>query len=192
MLAQLFRDAIVRSMANVFEIVPASLADAPAVAAIYAHHVLHETASWETVPPDAGEIAGRMAKVLEAGWPWLMARGERGDMLGFAYAGQFHSRAGYRYSCEDSIYLRHDCRGQGIGSRLLADLIGRCEEIGFRQMVAGIAGGQPASIALHARFGFVEVARMPSVGRKHGLWLDLIYMQRALGPGDSTPPPEEP
>jgi len=75
---------------------------------------------------------------------------------------------------------------------LLAALIERCEAIGFRQMIAGIAGGQPASVALHARFGFVEVARMPSVGRKHGQWLDLIYMQRALGPGDSAPPPEEP
>ncbi len=179
-------------MGMAFEIVPASLADASAVAAIYAHHVLHESASWETEPPDADDIAGRMAKVLDAGWPWLVARDEQGDMLGYAYAGQFRERAGYRYSCEDSIYLRHDCRGQGIGSSLLKALLDRCEAIGFRQMIAGIAGVQPASIALHARFGFVEVARMPSVGRKHGRWLDLVYMQRALGPGDGTPPPVEP
>jgi L-amino acid N-acyltransferase YncA len=179
-------------MGNALEIVPASLADAPAIAAIYAHHVLHDTASWETVPPDANEFAGRMAKVLDAGWPWLAARGGQGEIQGYAYAGQFHARAGYRYSCEDSIYLRHDCCGQGIGSLLLAALIERCEAIGFRQMIAGIAGAQPASIALHARFGFVEVARMPSVGRKHGGWHDLIYMQRALGAGDSAPPPEEP
>lgn len=179
-------------MATDVEIVLASVADAAEVAQIYAHHVLHDTASWETLPPDCDEMVGRMAKLLDAGWPWLMARGAEGDALGYAYAGQFHSRAGYRYSCEDSIYLRHDCRGQGIGSRLLADLIERCELAGFRQMVAGIAGGQPASIALHARFGFIEVARMPNVGRKHGQWLDLIYMQRALGPGDAAPPPEEP
>jgi phosphinothricin acetyltransferase len=166
-------------------------ADAPEVAAIYAHHVLHGTASWEFEPPPVEEMAARMAKVRDAGWPWLVARGEHGDMLGYAYAGQFHSRAGYRYACEDSIYLRHDRRGQGIGSRLLAELIERCEALGFRQMIAGIAGGQQASVALHARFGFVEVARMPSVGRKQGQWLDLIYMQRALGEGDAAPPEEE-
>lgn len=179
-------------MSTNVEIVLASLPDAAEVAEIYAHHVLHDTASWETVPPDAGEMRARMAKVLGAGWPWLMARDSDGGALGYAYAGQFHDRAGYRYSCEDSIYLRHHCRGQGIGSRLLAALIERCELAGFRQMIAGIAGGQPASVALHARFGFVEVARMPAVGRKHGQWLDLLYMQRALGAGDSTPPPGEP
>jgi phosphinothricin acetyltransferase len=173
-------------------ILDATLGDAAEVAAIYAHHVFHGTASWEVEPPLPDEIAARMARVQDAGWPWLVARGEGGDMLGYAYAGQFHARAGYRYACEDSIYLRHDSRGQGIGSRLLAELIERCEALGFRQMIAGIAGGQPGSVALHARFGFVEVARMPGVGRKQGQWLDLIYMQRALGAGDETPPPEEP
>src|SRR6478672_829289 len=89
------------AMGSALEIVPAGLTDAQTVAEIYAHHVLHGTASWETAPPDAGEIAGRMTKVLDAGWPWLLARGEQGDVLGYAYAGQFHGRAGYRYSCED-------------------------------------------------------------------------------------------
>lgn len=171
---------------------PATPAEAGEVAALYAHHVLHGSASWEVEPPDASEMAARMRRVLDTGCPWLLARDEGGAPLGYAYAAQFHPRAGYRYACEDSIYLRHDCRGQGIGSLLLAELIARCEALGFRQMIAGIAGGQPASVALHARFGFVEVARMPGVGRKQGQWLDLIYMQRALGPGDSMPPPEEP
>ena len=173
-------------------IVGATLADAPEIASIYAHHVLHGTASWEVKPPGEQEIAARMAKVLEAGWPWLVARDEQGTMLGYAYAAQYNPRAGYRYACEDSIYLRHDALGRGIGTLLLAALIAASEAWGFRQMVAGIAGSEPASVALHARAGFVEVARLRSMGRKHGQWLDVIYMQRALGPGDTTPPEQEP
>ena len=173
-------------------IASATLADAPEVAAIYAHHVLHGTASWEIEPPTPDEMKGRMAKVLEAGWPWLVARGADGAVLGYAYAAQYNPRAGYRYACEDSIYLRHDALGKGIGTLLLAALIEASEAWGFRQMIAGIAGSEPASVALHARAGFAEVARLWSVGRKHGQWLDVIYMQRALGAGDATPPMEEP
>jgi phosphinothricin acetyltransferase len=174
------------------QITSATLADAPEIAAIYAHHVLHGTASWEIAPPTAEEMAGRLAKVLEAGWPWLVARDAQGTILGYAYAAQYNPRAGYRYACEDSIYLHHDALGRGIGTALLMALIAACEAWGFRQMVAGIAGSEPASVALHTRAGFVEVARLRSVGRKHGLWLDVIYMQRALGAGDTTPPLEEP
>ncbi len=170
----------------------ATLADAPGIAAIYAHHVLHGTASWEIVPPTPDEMAERLAKVLGEGWPWLVARDVDGAMLGYAYAAQFNPRAGYRYACEDSIYLRHDALGRGIGTALLKALIEASEAWGFRQMVAGIAGSEPASVALHARAGFVEVARLRSMGRKHGQWLDVIYMQRALGAGDTTPPLEEP
>lgn len=173
-------------------IVPATLADAAEIASIYAHHVEHGTASWEIVPPDADEMAGRLAKVLGPGWPWLVARDNDGAMLGYAYAAQYNARAGYRYACEDSIYLRHDVLGRGIGTALLSALIAASEAWGFRQMIAGIAGSEPASVALHARAGFSEVARLKAVGRKHGQWLDVIYMQRALGPGDSTPPGREP
>ncbi len=173
-------------------ITPATLDDAPAIAAIYGHHVLHGTASWEVEPPGAAEIAERMGKILDAGWPWLVARNEDGEVLGYAYAGQYHPRAGYLFACENSIYLRHDRLGQGIGTALLAALLDACETCGFRQIIAGIAGSEPASVALHARAGFVEVARLKSVGRKHAQWLDVIYMQRSLGPGDSTPPEKEP
>ena len=173
-------------------ITPATRADAAQIAEIYAHHVLHGTASWEIEPPGEPDIAARMDKVLGEGWPWLVARDAGGTILGYAYAAQYNPRAGYRYACEDSIYLRHDALGQGLGTALLASLIAACEAWGFRQMIAGIASGEPASVALHARFGFIEVARLRSMGRKHGQWLDVIYMQRALGLGDSTPPAEEP
>ena len=173
-------------------IAPATLADAPVIAEIYAHHVRHGTASWEIDPPLPEEMAARMNKVLGEGWPWLVARDEQGTILGYAYAAQYNPRAGYRHACEDSIYLRHDALGRGIGTLLLAALIEKCEAWGFRQMIAGIAGSEPASVALHSRAGFTEVARLRSVGRKHGQWLDVIYMQRALGAGDATPPMEEP
>ena len=173
-------------------IAPATLADAPEIASIYAHHVLHGTASWEIIPPTADEMSGRLAKVLGEGWPWMVARDAQGTILGYAYAAQYNPRAGYRYACEDSIYLHRDALGRGIGTALLAALIEASEAWGFRQMIAGIAGSEPASVALHARAGFTEVARLRSMGRKHGQWLDVIYMQRALGPGDTTPPMEEP
>lgn len=178
-------------------IASASLADAAPIAAIYAHHVLHGTATFETVPPGVDEIAARMAKVLDAGWPWLVAREDQGggqgvDVVGYAYAAQYNPRAGYRYACEDSIYLRHDRQGRGLGTRLLAALLEASQAWGFRQMIAGIAGSEPASLALHARAGFAQVARLASVGRKHGQWLDVIYMQRALGDGAAAPPPQEP
>lgn len=173
-------------------LVEASLDDAADVAAIYAHHVLHGSASWEQTPPTTQEMAGRMAHVLDAGWPWLLVQDPAGSTVGYAYAAQFNPRAGYRHTCEDSIYLRHDMVGRGLGTRLLAALIMRCEALGFRQMVAGMSGSVPGSMALHARAGFVEVARLPNVGRKSGCWLDLIYMQRALGQGADSAPAVEP
>lgn len=174
------------------QIEPALPADAAALAAIYGHHVLHGTASFEQVPPSVAEMAERLAKVQNAGSPWLVARGEASEVLGYAYASQFRERPAYRYTCENSVYILHNRRGEGIGRALLALLIVEAERAGFRQMIAVIAGAQPASVRLHAAFGFTEAGRMRSVGRKHGQWLDTLYMQRALGAGDSIPPENEP
>ena len=167
---------------------PATLADATACAEIYAHHVLHGTASFETEPPSEAEMATRMAKVLDAGSPWLVARDADGAVVGYAYASQFRDRPAYRFACENSVYICHDRRGEGIGRALLALLIVAAERRGFRQMIGVIAGAQPASVRLHAACGFQEAGRMRSVGRKHGQWLDTLYMQRALAQGDDTPP----
>jgi L-amino acid N-acyltransferase YncA len=174
------------------QIRPVRLDDAAAIAAIYAHQVLHGTASFELAPPDSTEMAARIARVLNHGWPWLVAQDDRGAVLGYAYATQFRDRAAYRYVCEDSIYIHHDAHGRGLGSALLAALITACEAAGFRQMVGVIAGAAPASVALHAGQGFVEAGRMTAIGRKQGRWIDTLYMQRPLGEGASTPPPQEP
>jgi L-amino acid N-acyltransferase YncA len=180
-----------------FHIESATPGDAVEIAALYAHHVLHGTATFEIDPPAAAEIAERMEKLRAAGLPWLVAReadgkGADGTLLGYAYAGPFHSRAAYRHTAENTIYIRHDRLGRGIGTALLAALLRACEAAGLRQVVALIAGTEPASIALHAKAGFAEVGRLRSVGRKHGQWLDVLYMQRALGEGDRTPPEAEP
>ena len=179
-------------MTTLDTIAPATPADAPAVAAIYAHHVLNGVASYETVPPSADEMRARMVRVLDAGWPWLVARDRAGEVLGYAYAAQFRDRPAYRYACEDSIYVAAERRGQGFGTALLLALIEAATRAGFRQMIAVIGSADPASAALHARHGFSEAGMMRATGRKHGRWLDTLYMQRALGEGAAAPPPEEP
>lgn len=179
-------------MGEGYRIEPASPADAAAVAAIYAHHVLHGTASFELEPPSEAQIAARMAKVLDAGAPWLVARDGGGEVLGYAYAAQFRDRPAYKFACENSVYIREDKRGQGIGRALLANLIVAAERAGFRQMIAVIGGAEPASERLHAACGFRVAGRMEKVGRKHGRWLDTLYMQRALGYDEDAAPPEEP
>lgn len=181
----------VAAMSDIRRIDPAVPADAPAIAEIYAHHVLHGTATFEIEPPDPAEILTRMDRSRAAGMPWLVARDRGGDILGYAYAAPFHARAAYRHTCENTIYIRHDRRGEGIGTALLTALLAACETAGLRQVVALIAGTEPASIALHAKAGFVEVGRLAGVGRKHGRWIDVVYMQRPLGEGDLTPPGDE-
>jgi phosphinothricin acetyltransferase len=173
-------------------IVSATPADAAEIAEIYAHHVVHGVATFEVAPPGAAEIARRIGKVIDGGHPWLAARGGDGRIAGYADAGPFHPREAYRFTCEDSIYLHHERLGQGLGAVLLGALIEAATASGFRQMIAQITSAGGGSIPLHRRLGFAEVGRMTAVGRKHGRWLDVTTMQRALGRGDALPPPEEP
>jgi L-amino acid N-acyltransferase YncA len=154
-------------------------ADAEAVAAIYAHHVLHGTASFDTEPPLPEVWNAKIALLSARGWPFLVSESE-GLVNGFAYSAQFRDRPAYAGTCEDSIYVDHRYAGQGIGSALLAALIDAAREAEFEQMIAVIGGAEPASVALHTRFGFVEAGRMRNVGRKFGRLLDTLYMQRDI------------
>jgi len=157
----------------------AMIEDADAMAAIYAHHVLHGSASYDVIPPPAEHFRDKIEAVAAAGWPFLVA--ERGGAVaGYAYATQFRDRAGYRYTAEDSIYVHPERVGQGIGGALLDALIARCVAGGFRQLIAVIGGAEPASVALHSRRGFREAGRLHAVGWKHGRWLDSLYMQLEL------------
>ncbi len=166
----------------------ATEADLPAVQAIYAHHVLHGTGTFEEEPPDLAEMTRRWREVRERGFPWLVAVAQ-GRVVGYAYANWFRARTAYRFTCEDSIYLAPDRCAQGLGTRLLAELIARCTAAGARQML-GVIGdsANQASVRLHARCGFTPVGTMRDVGLKFGRWLDVVIMQRTLGPGAGPPP----
>ena len=157
----------------------ADLDDAALIAQIYAHHVLHGTASFDTVPPDAAAWHKKIADITARGWPFLIAEDD-GALLGYAYATQFRDRPAYAETCENSIYVAPEHAGHGVGSALMAALLPAATEAGFRQMIAVVGGGEPASIALHEKFGFTVAGRMRSVGRKFGRLLDTVYLQRAL------------
>jgi len=162
--------------------------DATAIQRIYAHHVENGTASFEETAPSVGVIAQRCKAVLDAGAPYIVAE-LNGEVHGFAYAANFRPRSAYRHTVEDSIYVDPETTGKGIGSLLLSTLIEHCTQLGYRQMVAVIGGGQNvASINLHKRQGFEQVGHLKSTGFKFGAWVDTVIMQRSLGPGDDTLP----
>lgn len=166
---------------------PGDLSD---ITRIYADSVLNGVASYELVPPGETEMARRFTAIRDNGYPYLIAEAED-RVLGYAYVSAFRTRPAYRWLVEDSIYLAPDARGRGVGRALLEALIGRCEALGFRQMVAVIGGAHPASIAAHHKAGFVTCGRISGSGYKHGAWLDTVFMQRPLGAGKDTDPDSE-
>lgn len=164
-------------------------ADLPAIAAIYAHHVLHGAASFEEVPPTQAEMARRFAELKAKAMPYICIA-EAGRIVGYAYAGPYRPRIAYRFTVEDSIYLAPDAAGRGFGRRLLAELIDRTTAMGMRQMIAIIGdSANQASIGVHKALGFERIGTFPAVGFKFGRWIDSVLMQRALGEGGTTLPP---
>jgi L-amino acid N-acyltransferase YncA len=155
--------------------------DMAQVQAIYAHHVLHGTASFEEQPPALVEMLRRRADVLARGLPYLVAERE-GRLVGYSYATPYRARSAYRFSTENSVYVAPDHVRAGLGRALLAELIARCEAGEWRQMIAVIGDSDnAASIALHERLGFRMVGTVRNVGLKFGRWLDTVLMQRELG-----------
>lgn len=162
--------------------------DLPAIHAIYDYYVRHGTASFELEPPSVDEMRARREAVLARQLPYLVAESD-GDILGYAYATPYRPRPAYRYTVEDSVYVKHGIAGRGIGKRLLAELIERCTAGGWRQMLAVVGDSRnAASISLHARLGFHAVGTLRSVGFKFDEWRDTVLMQRALGDGDRREP----
>jgi L-amino acid N-acyltransferase YncA len=162
--------------------------DVPAITAIYRHHVLYGVASFEEIPPETDEIARRRRQVLGDGLPYLVAE-RSGRALGYCYAAPYRSRSAYRFTLEDSIYIDQAEVGRGLGRALLAKLLDRCAELGYRQMVAVVGGSDTwPSLRLHAALGFARIGVLPAVGFKFGSWVDIVLMQRALGLGASMVP----
>lgn len=158
---------------------PACPADAQAIAAIYAWHVANGTATFDSTAPDEATWATKISDFATRAFPFLVAE-QTGAVIAYAYAARFRDRAAYAHTCEDSIYVTHDARGGGIGTALLIALIAAARASGFQQMIAVIGGGEPASVALHGKCGFIHAGRMRNVGFKFGRLLDTVYMQRDL------------
>ena len=132
----------------------------------------------------------RRRDILARGLPYLVAE-RSGRVLGYCYAGPYRTRSAYRFTVEDSIYIDQAEAGRGLGRALLAALLDRCTELGYRQMVAVIGGSDTwPSIRLHAALGFTRAGLLPAVGFKFGSWVDIVLMQRALGPGKMSAPAE--
>lgn len=158
---------------------PSTYADIPAITAIYSEFVTASTATFEIEAPNESEMFRRRQAVLDRGLPYLIAELE-GYVVGFCFASQFRPREGYRFTVEDSIYVRPDCIGHGVGKLLLGELIAQCQARGCHSMVACICGVNPISTALHASLGFQQVGLLPEAGLKFGEWLRLLIMQRLL------------
>jgi len=167
---------------------PSTDADVAAIAAIYTHHVLHGTGTFEIDPPSAQDMAARRADVLAKGLPYLVAE-EDGRVLGFAYCNWFKPRPAYRFSAEDSIYLAPEAAGRGLGRQLLTALAEAAQACGVRKLIAVIGDSANAgSVGVHRALGFEHVGVIRSCGWKFERWLDIVLMEKALGAGDSQPP----
>ncbi|MDQ0032304.1 phosphinothricin acetyltransferase [Variovorax boronicumulans] len=162
--------------------------DVAAITAIYAHHVLHGTGTFETEAPSGIDMAARRADVLSKNLPYLVAE-EDGEVLGFAYCNWFKPRPAYRFSAEDSIYMAQSARGKGLGAKLLAALSQAAEAVGVRKLIAVIGDSANAgSVGVHRSQGFTHVGVLKDCGWKFGEWRDVVLMEKVLGEGSTTKP----
>ncbi|WP_426391797.1 GNAT family N-acetyltransferase [Variovorax sp. R-27] len=151
-----------------------------AVQAIYSHYVLHDLCSFEEEVPTVDQMQARRADVLQRGLPYLVALKD-GEVAGYAYATAYRARSAYRHTVEDSIYVAQGMHGHGIGKALLREVIRRCTDGGFTQMVACVGNSaNTGSLRLHESLGFEQVGVLRDIGFKFGQWVDTVLLQRAL------------
>lgn len=156
----------------------ATVEDLAAINDIYNHYVLNSTCTYQELPERLEDRRSWFER-HSAALPVIVAvQGE--TIAGWGSLSPYHTRSAYRFTVENSVYVRPECHRQGVGSALLERLIELGESACYRTIIAGIDSDQPASIALHAKFGFVRCGIVKSVGFKFGRWLDVVYMQRML------------
>ncbi|MEI7931935.1 MAG: N-acetyltransferase family protein [Alphaproteobacteria bacterium] len=167
---------------------PAIATDAAEIQAIYAHHVLNGTGTFEETPPSREQMVQRMADVADRGLPWIVAE-EQGRIAGYAYASPFRLRSAYRFTAEDSVYVAPGEQGRGVGRTALAEVVRACEALGLRQLLAVIGdSSNTASIGVHRSLGFDMIGVSPGLGFKQGRFLDVVFMQKALNGGTQGAP----
>ena len=143
---------------------------------IYNHYVLHSTCTFQEVPEP---LEGRLEWFARHGAAQPVTVAELGgQIVGWGALSAYHHRSAWRFTVENSVYVDHRLHRRGIGTAILRDLIERAQALGHHAIIAVIAAEQSASIALHARSGFIEVGRFREVGFKFGRWLDVVYMER--------------
>ncbi len=154
--------------------------DLEGVSAIYNHYICNTAVTFEEVKVTSEQMAERLNSVKSASLPWLVAE-LSGQVVGYAYAGKFHNRSAYRFTVEATIYLAHTISGKGIGTKLYAELLTILKQQNFHSVIGIIALPNPASVALHEKFGFKKIGHFPEVGFKFNNWQDVGYWQVAPG-----------
>ena len=163
--------------------------DAAAIASLYTPYVSATAVSFEIEPPDAAEMRSRIVSHGDL-YPWFVACGEDGAILGYAYACAFRARKAYRFSVETTVYVADGAHRRGIGTTLYAHLLPVLEAQGFTQAIAAITLPNEASVRLHEAHGFREAGVYRQVGWKLGEWRSVGLWQRPLAPLSTMP--EEP
>jgi len=159
----------------------ARLQDLPDVREIYNHYVANSTVTFDETPMSLRELRSKFQHIVKLGMPFIVAESPNEQILGYAYVYPWKEKAAYRYTVENSIYLRAAATSKGLGKALLAELITRSRAAGLKEMIAVIADkGADASIAIHKSFGFKEIGHMGKVGFKFDRWLGTVLMQKSL------------
>jgi L-amino acid N-acyltransferase YncA len=152
--------------------------DAQAICDIYNYYVLDTIVTFEEDSVLADDMADRIKKVSEK-YTWLVYEQE-GEIIGYAYAGDWKSRCSYRFSVESSVYLKNGFSNQGIGSKLYEALLKDLEKTDIHAVIGGISLPNEASIALHEKFGFEKIAQFKEVGYKFEKWIDVGYWEKII------------
>jgi phosphinothricin acetyltransferase len=157
---------------------PVNIADANTITFIYNYYIKNSPVTFEEVPLGIHDMTARI-RDISARFPWFVWE-EEGEILGYAYIHQYHERMAYRYTAEDSIYIKEGSEGKGIGRALLEKLIDSGRSMKLHALISVITIPNPASVSLHEKFGFEKIAHFREVGFKFNQWLDVGYWELLL------------
>lgn len=155
----------------------ADVKDATSIAEIYNYYISNTAVTFETESINAEDILNRISTVQSGNLPWLIAEDASGNVIGYAYATKWRERFAYRFSVEVTVYLSPTYTGNGVGSKLYNALFTELKSRSIHCVIGGITLPNPASIALHEKFGLEKVAHFKEVGYKFEQWKDVGYWQ---------------